>query len=387
VEKSSKMGVREIFEVLYSPVNAFKKIIEKPDFKAVILVLALVIASMVISQYVVASKLNLETRTPENDDWTETLTNQHNWTSNGVLLLDATDYKMGNTDGNHSISSSVTAETVWLKLTDIGSINCSEDGETELFFWIKWINEGDLSPTNGSLKLFSGSEDNYFEADITTLLGSSGEWANATLNVGSNQGWTSNNSPNWQNITGVEFQLDWSSSANLTLKIDGLFFRKFVSLVATGEFSALLPSIIIQAVLSVSMDLLIWSAILLIVAKVFQEELGAWAKLIVVVGYSYITAVVYTLVSAAFISTFPPLNAYLDAAILQNVLNELWVPLAAYQVYLYLPLVGSVWLALLASVIVRLLTQTTWRKALLIGAVAFGIKIVLNPILQMFLGI
>jgi len=381
------MGIREIFEVLYSPVKGFKKIIEKPDFKAVILVLALVIASMVISQYVVASKLNLETRTPENDDWTETLTNQHNWTSNGVLLLDATDYMIGNTDGNHSISSSVTAETVWLKLTDIGSINCSEDDETELFFWIKWINEGELSPTNGSLKLFSGSEDSYFEADIASLMGSSGEWANATLNVGSNQGWTSNNSPDWQSITGIEFKLDWSSSANLTLKIDGLFFRKFVSLVATGEFNALLPSIIIQAVLSVSMDLLIWSAILLIVAKVFQEELGAWAKLVVVVGYSYITAVVYTLVSAAFISTFPPINAYLDAAILQNVLNELWVPLAAYQVYLYLPLVGSVWLALLASVIVRLLTQTTWRKALLIGAVAFGIKIVLNPLLQMFLGI
>jgi hypothetical protein len=381
------MGIREIFEVLYSPVKGFKKIIEKPDFKAVILVLALVIASMVISQYVVASKLNLETRTPENDDWTETLTNQHNWTSNGVLLLDATDYMIGNTDGNHSISSSVTAETVWLKLTDIGSINCSEDDETELFFWIKWINEGELSPTNGSLKLFSGSEDSYFEADIASLLGSSREWANATLNVGSNQGWISNNSPDWQSITGIEFKLDWSSSANLTLKIDGLFFRKFVSLVATGEFNALLPSIIIQAVLSVSMDLLIWSAILLIVAKVFQEELGAWAKLVVVVGYSYITAVVYTLVSAAFISTFPPINAYLDAAILQNVLNELWVPLAAYQVYLYLPLVGSVWLALLASVIVRLLTQTTWRKALLIGAVAFGIKIVLNPLLQMFLGI
>jgi hypothetical protein len=189
-----------------------------------------------------------------------------------------------------------------------------------------------------------------------------------------------------QNITGMEFKLDWSSSANLTLKIDGLFFRKFVSLVTTGEFSALLPSIAIQSVLNISMDLLIWSAILLIVAKVFQEQLGAWAKLIVIVGYSYIAAVVYTLVSAASIATFPTINAYLDPAVMQNVLNELWVPLAAYQVYLYLPLIGSIWLGLLAAVIVRLITQTTWRKALLIGGVAFGIKIVLNPLLQLFLG-
>ena len=386
MEKSPKMGVREVFEVLYSPVNAFKKIIEKPDFKGVILVLVLVISAMIISQYVVASKLNLETRTPENDDWTETLTNQHNWTSNGVLLLDETDYKMGNVDGNHSISSSVTAETVWLKITDIGSINCSQDGETELFFWIKWINEGGLSPSSGVLRLFSGSEDIYFETDLKTLLGSSGEWANGTLNVGSDQGWSSNNSPDWQNITGMEFNLDWSSSGNLTLKIDGLFFRKFVSLVTTGEFNALLPSIAIQSVLNISMDLLIWSAILLIVAKVFQEEIGAWAKLIVIVGYSYIAAVVYTLVSAAFIATFPTINAYLDPTVMQNVLNELWVPLAAYQLYLYLPLIGSIWLGLLAAVIVRLKTQTTWRKALFIGAVAFGIKIVLNPLLQLFLG-
>ena len=70
---------REVIEVLYSPVKAFRKIIEKPDFKGVILVLVLVISSMIVSQYVLASKLFLETRTPENDDWTESLTNMNSF--------------------------------------------------------------------------------------------------------------------------------------------------------------------------------------------------------------------------------------------------------------------------------------------------------------------
>jgi len=88
VENALKLVVREVFEVLYSPVNAFRKIIEKPDFKGVLLVLLLVISSMIISQYIVTSKLLLENRTPENDDWTELVTNQHNWVSNGSSLLD-----------------------------------------------------------------------------------------------------------------------------------------------------------------------------------------------------------------------------------------------------------------------------------------------------------
>jgi len=382
------MGVREVFEVLYSPVNAFKKIIEKPDFKGVILVLVLVIASMIISQYVVASKLNLETRTPENDDWTETLTNQHNWTSNGLLLLDNLDYQMGNVDGNHSISSSTTDPTssIWLKLTDIGSINCSADGETELFFWIKWIREGELSPSSGVLRLFSGSEDSYFEADIMDILSSSGEWANATLNVGSDQGWTSNNSPDWQSITGMEFKLDWPSSANDTLKIDGLFFRKFVPFIESAGAGGAIQLALFNLAIPFAMDWILWSAILLIVAKLFQEDLGRWATLLVIIGYTYMSAFVYTLVNSAFVATLPPINYYLDPALTQIVLNEAWIPLAAYSVSLYLPLIGSIWTALLAAVVVRLMTQNTWRKALLITAVAFGVNFIVNPLVQLFLG-
>jgi len=379
-----KLVVREVFEVLYSPVNAFRKIIEKPDFKGVLLVLVLAVSSMLISQYVVSSKLFLETRLSESDDWTEALTNQHNWVSNGALSIDDTDYKMGNSDGNHSITSSVLTETsIWLKITDIDSINCSETGYNELFFWIKWTHEEELAPSSGTLKLFSGSEDSYFEYNkITELLVSSGEWANATLKVGSDQDWTSNNSPDWQNITGIEFRLDWSSSANLTMKIDGLFFRKFSSPIITGEFSGLLIPIILQLVLNFAMNWILWAGILIIVAKLFNEDLGRWNVFFVIIAYSFIATVVYTLISAVPFSTLPLLNVPLDANAFNALLDMSWRPLLAYQLWLYIPVIGEVWIAALGAVVVRLMKETTWSKAATIAAVAFAIRF----LLRLFLG-
>jgi hypothetical protein len=383
VETALKLVVREVFEVLYSPVNAFRKIVEKPDFKGVLLVLVLVISSMIVSQYIVASKLLLENRTPENDDWTESLTNQHDWISNGSPSIDDTDYRMGNVDGNHSISSSVLTETsVWLKITGIGSINCSETGYNELFFWIKWTHEEGLSPSSGTLKLFSGSDD-YFEYNkITELLVSSGEWANATLKIGPDQGWTSNNSPDWQSITGIEFRLDWSSSANLTMKIDGLFFRKFSSPLITGEFSALLPSLFIQVVLNFAMNWILWAGILILVAKLFHEDLGRWNIVFVIIGYSFIATVVYTLVSVVPVSALPLLNVPLDSDAFNALFDVSWRPLLAYQLWVYIPIIGEVWIAALSAVAVRLLKEMTWSKAATISAVAFAMRF----LLRLFLG-
>ncbi len=381
----SKVGVREVFEVLYSPVNAFRKIIEKPDFKGVLLVLVLVISSMVVSQYVLASKLFLENRAPENDDWTESLTNQHNWLSNGSPSLDATDYKMGNTDGNHSIISSIPNEaSIWMKLTDIGPLNSSEEtGYTELFFWIKWTHEEGSSPNSGTLKLFSGSEDSYFETDITSFLALNGEWGNATFNIGPDQDrWTSNNSPDWQSITGLEFSMDWSTSANLTLKIDSLFFRNFSSPIITGEFSALLLPVIIQAAITFAINWILWSGILIIVGKLFQEDLGRWNVFFVIIGYAFIATFVYTLAGAVPLSTLTSLNVPLEADAFNALLNEVWSPLPAYQAWLYLPLIGEIWIAALGAVVVRLRRETTWGRAATIAVVAFGIRF----LLRLFLG-
>lgn len=374
------MVVQEVFEILYSPVKAFRKVIEKPDFKGVILVLVLVISSMLIVQYMASSKLLLENRNPEDDDWTETLTNQHIWTSNGLLTVDSTDYKLGNSDGNHSITASFSDETsIWFKLENISSINCSETGFKELFFFIKWTNDDESFPISGSFKLFSGTEESYFENNnFVDALGSSGNWKNITLNVGSDQGWSSNNSPNWEEITGLEFQLVWESSSNLSLKIDSLFFRNYISPFATGAFEGIILTIAFQVMLNFATNLILWAGLLLIIAKLFQEEVGPWNVFFIIIGYSFIVTVVYTLLSAIPLSTLPMIEVPIDQIALNAMLDVTWRPLIAYQLWLYIPIIGEVWLAALGAIVIRQIREITWSKAATIAAVAFAIRFILR---------
>ena len=379
-----KLVVQEIVEVLYSPVKAFKKIVEKPDFKAVIIIFVLAASVSMVSQYVASSKLFLETRMPEDDDWTEALTNQHSWLSNGALSLDDADYQVGNLDGNNSVASSaLNGTSVWMRAS-VDSVNCSEEkGYIELFFWIKWANEENGTyPASGTIKLFSGA-DSYFESDITDFLASSGEWANATLLVSQNQGWTSVNSTDWQTIVGVEFGLDWSSAANNTMKVDGIFFRKYSSPLESGEFTELIPSFLLQVVLNLAMNWVLWAGILMLVAKLFNEDFGRWNVFFVIIGYSFIATVVYTLINVVLLATLPPLNVPLDAAALNALLDVTWRPLPAYQLWLYIPIIGEVWITALGAIVVRTLKEEiTWSRAASIAAIAFAVRF----LLRMFLG-
>lgn len=379
-----KLVGREVLEVLYSPVKAFRKIIEKPDLKGVILVLLLAIASTLVFQFIYNSKQLYENRLPEDDDWAEALTNSHSWVSNGLPSIDDTDYKMGNSDGNHSVTSSVLNETsIWLKITDFDSVNCSEEkGYTELFFWINWINEAETFPSSGTLKLFSSSEDSYFESDITDLLSSSGEWTNTTLKVGSDQDWSPSNSPDWRNITGIEFNLVWLDPANLTMKVDGLFFRNFVSPIEAIGFSGAMLSLFVSVAFSVAMNWILWAGIVVIVAKLFGEELGRWNVFFIIIGHAFIVTAVYTLASALAFSSLPILSLPLDYDLQIAVFNEAWLPNLAYQVGTLMLWVGEVWIAALSAVVIRLMKNTTWGKAATIAAVAFGIRF----ILRLFIG-
>jgi len=286
--------------------------------------------------------------------------------------------------GNSSVTSSApNATSIWLKITDFDSINCSEEkGYTELFFWIKWTNEAETFPTSGTLKLFSGSEDSYFESDITDLLSSSGEWTNTTLNVGSDQDWSSSNSPDWQNITGIEFNLVWLDSTNLTMKVDGLFFRNFVSPIEAIGFSVAMLTLFVSAAFSIAMNWILWAGIVVIVSKLFGEDLGRWNIVFVIIGYAFIVTAVYTLISALAFSSIPVLSLPLDSDLQIAVFNEAWLPNLAYQVGTLILWVGEVWIAALSALVIRLMKNTTWGKAATIAAVAFAVRF----ILRLFIG-
>lgn len=384
MENANKFGIKfcgeqlrlvgpEILEVLYSPVKAFKKIIEKPDFKGVLLVLLLVIASALAVQYVAGSKQILETRTPEDEIWTEELMGQHAWTSNGVPSLDAAIYQIG----NNSITSSVVGTTnFWLKLADFDPINCSETGYIEVFFWINWNNEAGASPTSGTLTLFSGSEDSYFETDLESLLPSNTEWGNITLDVGPNQGWSSSNSPDWQNITAVEFELVWSDSANLAMNIDGLFFRSFASSIERGTIYIEFLSVALQ----VGITWVIWAGLLIIVAKLFNEDLGKWNTFFIIIGYVFMVTFVTNIVTAVLASTLPELTYLLDptATYYYARNSDLWVSNVAFQLLTPVLWIGYIWTTALSAIVIRQMKDLPWGKALTIAVIAFVARILLS---------
>jgi len=381
------LGVREVFEVLYSPVKAFKKIIEKPDFKGVLLILVLFISFAVVEQYVVASKLLLLDPAPENDDWTEFIAF---WDSNGLLSIDDADYKVG----NRSVKSFVSNGTIiWMKMTDIGQFDCSADtGYVELFFWINWTHKDGSFPSSGAtLRLFSGSESSYFERSLTGSIPSSDEWKNATLKIGPDQGWNSTNSPDWQSVTGLEFRLVWPTPANLTMKIDDLHFRKYVSLLETGAFSGSIINVLMSAAVAFSMNWVLWAGILLLVARVFREEGGPWTVFFVIIGHVFIVSVVYTIASAVLFSMLPALKLPLKAPpateeeinVTTALVEESWYPNWAYWGYLllaglYLPFVRDIWIMGLCVIAIRLLRGITWGKATSISVVAFIIRFILR---------
>jgi hypothetical protein len=231
--------------------------------------------------------------------------------------------------------------------------------------------EGSL-PNSGTLKLFSKNEDSYFEYNnLVSLLGSNGDWTNTTLSVGSNQHWILNNSPDWENITGFELRLEWSLPTNLTIKIDSLFFRKYVPFLEVAGIAGVIQLALINLGLPFIIDWILWSGILIIVGKLFQEELGPWKNLFNIIGYTLIVTFVYTVINSLAISSLPVINLPLDNTLATVVINDVWAPLLGYQVSIYLPLVERIWLSGLSAIIIHLMKNINWNKTLTIVAISF----------------
>ena len=120
----------------------------------------------------------------------------------------------------------------------------------------------------------------------------------------------------------------------------------------------------------------------MLVAKLFNEDLGHWNIFFVVIGYSFMAAVIYNLVSVLPLTALPSLNVPIDTNALTALLETTWYPLLAYQLWIYIPIIGEVWIAALGAIAIHVMKDITWSKAATIAAVAFAIRF----ILRLFLG-
>ncbi|TET56152.1 hypothetical protein E3J51_05400 [Candidatus Bathyarchaeota archaeon] len=368
--------VKSVFKVLYSPMKAFEEIGKKPSVKGPILILLITLPLFVSIQYSSTSKFFLETTIPENDLWTEEPHNSHSflWSSGDEILFDNTDY----ISGNYSVSiSAFNSSQIWMYLTEIGSINCSEGEHSRLSLAIKISNEEEL--TTAALQLFSGNNDpNGFELDILPLIGTvANTWVNITVDL-ANDNWTKTTATSsWTDITGIGFQLTRLGLGNFTVKVDGLFFGKFVSSASSYGVDLQLLSVV-RSSINFLLEWLILSGVVLLLLRSFSKWTGSFKDLFYYIGHVYSASIVY--LSAIALTSFflPPLYIPANITFQQyvNIYQASWGAPISYLTLLYYG-----WATILCAVSLKKLVEMSWSKAILVGFGAFVMGVLFSSFL------
>lgn len=382
------MFATDILKVIYAPHKAFKGIIQNPKYFGPTLIVILFIAASMGSTYAAISKTCIEKTLPDGkllDEWTE---NRTLWTSNAGIA-ESNDSMNGSYYGNKSIAFSITNNTeVWAQLKDIGPVNCSgPDGYSKLSFRIKWTNP-EVKPANATIQLLSTISSEYFSYNLTGALPNFtyNVWNNLTLPLISD-GWSNSSSAaSWDNITGLKLDFAWVDSSNITLVVDGVFFR--------GNFNSLLESaatafLINYAFMAFTQILLVW-VILTGLIYLMGRGLGGsvlWKPVLIVIGFTLVPMVIQSLVNTAAYLSSPTVHYPLELIggvsgesdiAFNAILEQTWL---TSQIMRYTQVAVYVWTIALCSLAVRVLTGFGWAKSFLIGAAAYLITLLAGSFL------
>ena len=385
------MFATDTLKVIYAPHKAFKDIIQNPKYFGPILIVVLFIAASMGSTYAAISKTYIERTLPDGkllDEWTE---NSTFWTSNAGIT-ESNDSLSGSYYGNKSIAFSITNNTeVWAQLKDIGPVNCSgPEGYSKLSFRMKWMNP-ETKPANASIQLLSTSPSEYFSYNLTETLTNFtyNVWNNLTLPIATD-GWpNSSSAASWDNITGLKLDFAWVDSWNVTLLVDGVFFR--------GNFNSLLESagtafLVNYAFMAFTQILLVW-VILTGLIYLMGRGLGGsvlWKPVLIVIGFALVTMVVQSLVNTAAYLGSPTVYYPLELIggvkgeseiAFNTILEQTWL---VSEIMRFTQIAVYVWTIALCSLAVRFLTAFGWAKSLLIGTAAYLITLLAGSFLLGF---
>jgi hypothetical protein len=371
-----------IFKVIYSPFKAFKQILQNPKYYGPLLIMILFVAANTGFFYLRASKTYDEQILPDGatkDKWTES---KSWWTSNAVIS-ESNDSLIGGYYGNKSIEFSVNDKQIWMQLNFNESIVCSGiDGYKNVSFWVKMVYPNTTDLTNATLYLFT-NQTNYFSYDLATGSFSSNDSTCNKLNIAigpENQGeWAINGTANWSNITSLMLKFDWSENANLTVRLDGLFFRGvFKSTLELLGASDYLLAILLSSFMQFAITWVILGGLVFLITK----GLGAktlWKASLIIIGFAIITLFIQAVVNVATVATWPQLYATLEyfggaegeGQIAQNrVFDQIML---AYQINEIALTLLLVWTIALCTIAVRVLTEFSWTKSVLVAIVAYVI--------------
>ena len=223
------MILTDLLKVLYQPHKVFKQIVQNPKYLGAIIVLLIFVAAQVAFQYAQYSKVYYEQTSPEINKlgtWTESATL---WRGNSGIAITSNydDFIHNAYYGNGSLQFALSnSNNMSIALSGFNQVDCGPTGFQNLSMRIKIV-APQASPEKVTLTLYSLSDANYFQYDLTSDFSNSSAnilWNNLTVPVGSGN-WQNSGAPQWQNITALKFDFAFSASSNITVRMEGLFFR------------------------------------------------------------------------------------------------------------------------------------------------------------------
>ncbi|HVP26922.1 MAG TPA: Yip1 family protein [Candidatus Bathyarchaeia archaeon] len=379
-----------IFKVIYSPLKAFKEILQNPRYRGAFLVLIIFAATYAASAFVVLSKTYDERTLPtlsQGDIWTE---NRTLWTSN-AQINESSDGINGGFYGNRSIEFTLTNSTkVSMSLNFTESVNCSSSGGYQnMSLRMKIVQPNSTEVSNINLSLFSSAID-HFDYNLTehvALSDNNTAWNNLTIPVGPESDWTNSSiNANWSNITGLRIELTELQNTNWTVRLDGLFFRGgYVSALDAAATTYVFSFSLVGVMIFVIRWIFVSGLLYLLVRALGGKT--AWKTLLVMVGYALMTMVVASAINIVLYSALPTINYSLEAlsgataeseAALTNILGPTTL---VTQVGYYIQIAMHFWAFVLCAIIVRTSTELSWNKSILVGFVAYWTSIFIASLL------
>jgi hypothetical protein len=382
--------------VLYAPRKAFKEIAKEPKYLGPILVLILFIAANTAYGYVILSKSYIEQTLPkvdastgQYDAWTENATL---WTSaSGVNITENfVDFINGSDYGNRSISFlTLNSSQISMQIMNIGPVNCSgPNGYGNVSLRVEMV-DPQIPPSNASIYLFSGgSSDFNFSLDLKDDFSNitAGVWNNLTIPLATGS-WVNNNAnADWGNITGLRLEFGWPQNSNITMLVDGLFFRGLFTTPIDAAGASYLFSYSLSSVLQFAIEWFFISGIIFIAAKGLGSKI-TWKPILIPVGFILIVLFVQTLANTIVISTLPSLYYPFElfggtASERTAALNKLSSQVAlASAVSGYIQLASLVWIIALCATAVHLLTEFSWVKSAVVSAAAVAVTFLVGMLL------
>ncbi len=391
------MILADILQVLYAPSKAFKKIAENPKYIGAAIVLLIFVVAQMGAFYSYFSTQRYETAFPAGSDLGQYTQSAPLWTTSpaGVSVTsDNVDFVNGSYYGNSSLQFAVSSSNISLTLNANGTVDGSSTGFTEFSMRVKQV-DPQVAPSSVTLYLYSqNSSDNYFSRDITSSFSNApiNVWNNLTFALNSSD-WSTNGAADLGNITGLNLAFTYPSSSNITLRLDGMFFRGIYQSVVEASGANFYIFFVQNNVMQFIIQWLLVTVIIFALIKGLKGTV-TFKPLMVAVGCALILIVVQALIALAASTILPSVAVPIEAQ--ASIAGEMeTASITAFQsalttfsyIYLAVQVAILVWMVGLGAIIVRSLTPFPLSKSILISAGASVIAFFVLPYIYALLNV